>query len=325
MNLPIYLISAIVALILNIAIHELGHLAAGRMSGYLFLSFRLGPLVWTKTGDKTVLTVSPSSLIAGQCLMKPPADEKDFKFILYNMGGGLANLLFAAICLVILIVVPTGIELFSLLFGALFSSLGLGLTNLIPLKLAVPNDGYNVFAATRSEEAAHGFYIMLRVNQEVTAGKRFREFFGDTFTVSGSADTTNIFIANLFILEAARLFDLGMYDESLHVYSRLNIDALPMYYCNSIYMDFLYYYSFLRPDSGSARFIRSKKNMTKLLSMGIPGCTRTNAAYEYFVNGNRVKGTQLLQTAKKQQSSYPSKGIALMEAEYIAFLEKHFQ
>lgn len=116
-----------------------------------------------------------------------------------------------------------------------------------------------------------------------------------------------------------------MYDESLRIYERLNIETLPMYYCNSIYIDFLYYYSFIRPDSGSARFIRGKKNLSKILNMGTPGCTRTNAAYEYYINGNRIKGIQLLNTAKKQQASYPSKGIALMEGEYLAALEKAFQ
>lgn len=181
MNLMIYLVSAIAALILNIAVHELGHLIAGLMSGYSFLSFRLGPFVWTKKDGKTSLVVSSSSLIAGQCLMMPPKNEKDFRFILYNLGGGLANLLFASICILLMIFIPTGIELFSIFFGGLLSSLVLGLANLVPLKMSVPNDGYNVFAASRSEDARHGFYIMLWANQEVTTGRRFREFSENDF------------------------------------------------------------------------------------------------------------------------------------------------
>lgn len=328
MNPLLFLILALLPVvplvIINVVIHELGHMAAGLMSGYAFLSFRLGPFVWTKTDGKVSYSFSPSALIAGQCLMAPPKDEKDFKFIFYNLGGGIANLLLAILLIGVAVAVPSGIELFSFLFASITASLLMGLLNLIPFSASVPNDGYNVLSASRSEDAKHGFYRMLRANHEVVLGKRYREFSSEDFFVPGTADTGNIFVANLCILEAARLFDLGLYDQSLAVYNRLNIDRLPMYYRNSINIDFLYYYTVLRPDPGMARLIRSQKNMTRILNMGNPSCTRVNAAYEYFIGGNRQKGLQLLNTAKKQQSTYPSKGVALMEGEYITALEKSF-
>lgn len=326
MNTLIYLISFLILFLISIPLHEFGHLVCGLLSGYKFLSFRIGPFVWTKLDGKINFAFSRLSFAAGQCLMSPPEKEEDFKFILYNLGGGLFNFFLGAIFLVMFIISSDEQVVYSIAFGGIVSSFSMAFFNLVPIKQGgVPNDGYNVYCALKSKEAKHGFFVMLKTNEETVQGKRYRDYSSQAFEVDDQADLKNIFIVNLLTLQAARLYDLGKYDESIAVYDKVDLNALPLFYRNSIYLDFLYYYIIHNPSSEKARDLHSKKKMASFLKMGIPTCTRVDAAYEFFINGDKEKGEALLESAKKQLSSFPNDGVVAMEGEYIADLENRMK
>lgn len=82
---------------LQILLHEGGHLVCGLLSGYRFVSYRIGS--WMVQRENGVLRVHRFSLAgtAGQCLMTPP-DITNWKmpYKLYNAGGVLDNLMLAA-------------------------------------------------------------------------------------------------------------------------------------------------------------------------------------------------------------------------------------
>ena len=84
------------AMFLQIIIHEGGHLIFGLLTGYGFASFRIGSLMWKKEGDSLKFCRFSLAGTGGQCLMTPPdmADGK-FPYVLYNLGGSLANLISA--------------------------------------------------------------------------------------------------------------------------------------------------------------------------------------------------------------------------------------
>ena len=70
--------------------HELGHFVFGKISGYEFVLFRIGPFEWKKENEKIKFSVMPQNMmILGQCLMSPPKPKKKVKpkFFLYNAGG----------------------------------------------------------------------------------------------------------------------------------------------------------------------------------------------------------------------------------------------
>lgn len=56
--------------------------------------------------------------------MAPPADENNFKYLLYNLGGGLANILTAVIIIVIMILTGEYAFFGSQLRQGLFKLLG---------------------------------------------------------------------------------------------------------------------------------------------------------------------------------------------------------
>ena len=82
------MLSVYAAMLLQIIIHEGGHLVFGLATGYKFSSFRI--LSWMLVREEGKLRLRHLSLAGtgGQCLMAPP-DLKDGRvpFLLYNFGG----------------------------------------------------------------------------------------------------------------------------------------------------------------------------------------------------------------------------------------------
>ncbi len=322
MDLFVFLIVYIAFYIISIPIHELGHLVFGLISGCRFSSFRLLSFVWYKENGQLLFKKSGNRFMLGQCLMSPPADEADFRFVLYNLGGGLFNLLTVAI-LIGIAVLTGGLSL--VWIAGITASAVTGLMNLIPMTIQVPNDGMNVMKALQSPEARHGLYIMMFVNEEMMNGKRFRDYDEQFFTLPAQANLRNHFTAYLLLCDAARLYDSGQYDACIEKYSILDLDKLPGYFKNSVRLDCLYHYCVHRPDYDKARELYAQRAMKKYLSAPLPMVSRTLAAYEFFVCGDREKAGESLKKAKVQIENFPNKGFQLMEQDYLDHLEKLMQ
>ena len=87
-NVAIFLVFYVIFIIFGIAVHELGHLVFGLLTGFGFCSYRLFSLVWFKEDGK-IRFQNTKFIFMGQCLMAPPEDPEKFKFVWYNLGGGL--------------------------------------------------------------------------------------------------------------------------------------------------------------------------------------------------------------------------------------------
>jgi len=299
------------ALFLGVFVHELGHLVFGALSGYRFSSFRIGPFVLVREDGRILFRFS-RSIVEGQCLMVPPAFGEDFPFILYNLGGVLFNIALAVL------VLP-----FAFAFGNVFAGLVVAvnlffaLINAVPVRSLLLNDGVNVLEAMKSRDAARGLYLMLFVNSEITLGRRYMDFDEGIFAVPDGADLRNFMVAYILMLEAARLEDLGRFDEFADVYSRLDIDKLPGLYGIFIKADLLYYYTFYAPDYEKAREIYSDKRLQQVLGAAMPNILRISAAYEFFVLGEKEKAIRKMKRARAAVRRLPNKGQRLMESEYL--------
>ena len=322
MNLFVFLIFYITFYIISIPIHELGHLVFGLLTGSRFSSFRVLSFVWFKENGKLRFKNSGSRFMLGQCLMAPPANEADFRFVLYNLGGGIFNLLTVAILFGIAVL--TG-GLSAALFAGMLASAVTALMNLIPMTVQVPNDGMNVVKALQSPEARHGLYMMMLVNEQMMNGKRFRDYDERCFTLPPHANLRNHFTAYILICDAARLYDLGLYEACIEKYNALDLNKLPSYFKKSVRLDVLYHYCVHRPDYDKAREIYEQRGIKKYLEAPLPMITRVRAAYEFFVCGDREKAAESLKEAKVQIENFPNKGFALMEKVYLTHLESLMQ
>ena len=169
----IYSITLLFATYLHLIIHEAGHLVGGLISGYTFVSFRIVNFTIIRCKNGKLLRKKFSIAgTAGQCLMSPPnATLPDYKYplALYNLSGGVANLLFSVLF------VPIALVSSGLIAATIWTFVGVGiylaLVNLIPLKfVGIDNDGSNLFTCSKSAIARRTFWVQLKVIDQLTQG-----------------------------------------------------------------------------------------------------------------------------------------------------------
>ncbi len=131
---------------ISIAIHELGHLVFGLISGYKFIHYQFLFFRFEKIKGKLHFSFILSPLL-GQCLMGVSEEKKDdIKFTSYLLGGSIFNLITMIISLTVmtLVYVFTGTFIYLLLpvFGINFYMF---ISNGIPLNVnGIYNDALNV-------------------------------------------------------------------------------------------------------------------------------------------------------------------------------------
>lgn len=309
---------------LAIIIHELGHLVFGKLTGYRFVSFRLSSFIWFKEEGKLRFSRS-KSIVSGQCLMNPPEDEGKFKFVWYNLGGGVFNLLLAAIWLG-LFIIATGLAYEQIhWFWAIFFISGIllnvlvALFNLLPvIWFGMPVDGRNVREALKSKDARRGLYLMLYINGQLALGKRYRDFPPELFVINKNADLNNYFVAYILLLEAERLYDSGNPEGSMDIMNRLVHSKLPTIYRNGILLEQLYFYTVHQRDLEKAAAIYANKKIKQLFEQSKTiDFSWVIAAYEHFGLGNKNKAQETLTRAYKQLENHPNLGERLMHKDHL--------
>ncbi len=326
LSIILQLLGMLLIILISIAVHEAGHLVFGLKTGYRFISYSLLSFTWVKQKDKVAFARNKNSLVLGQCLMAPPEKEEDFHFKLYNYGGGLANLIFAFITLPVLIFTIEGPEtLWVLLFTNFWINTLMGLMNLIPFRKSTPNDGANGREAGKSADATHGLFVMLTLAKHFADGKVLSDFEEGFFTVSPEADKNNYFVAYLIAAKAEWFFDKKQHEEGLALLNSLeeHIHALPNYYQQSIYADFLYYYSAIAPDKEKAKNYYNNPKLQKLLKIEDVAFLMIRAAYMIYIEEDLVEGKNLLEKIKKNLPLYPYKGVAKEKERELKILQEH--
>ena len=95
----------ILAVFVQIILHEGGHLIFGLATGYRFVSFRIGSLTLIKEKGKFRFKRFSISGTGGQCLLSPPDKPyEQLPYFWYNAGGVLMNLLTAILALALWVV-----------------------------------------------------------------------------------------------------------------------------------------------------------------------------------------------------------------------------
>lgn len=215
---PVHFIEFIVALViaayLQIILHEAGHLVCGLLSGYRFVSFRIGSITLLKDGNgKLRFKRFNLAGTGGQCLMAPPENVPldQIPTQLYNAGGALVNLLCATVSLLLLIFCD-GMPMWLRYFLAATMAIGFvfALLNGIPLKLGgVANDGYNILYLKRDKQAVKGFASQLIINEKLQNGMRLSQMPDEVFDLGGEINFGDPLQANVGLLLISRELDKG--------------------------------------------------------------------------------------------------------------------
>ena len=248
LNALVLLVIFYVSVILHLIIHEAGHLVFGLLTGYRFLSFRIYSFTLVKKDGKMIRKKLKVKGIPGQCLMTPPewSEEKKYPYVWYNLGGGLLNLL---CCLL-------GVPLFFLqvpfvawVTGVfVFSGVILGLSNLIPMTMGIPNDGKNCLLCKKARENQRAFYLQLKINSMMSDGVAVKDMPAELFELREEAPV-NALTCFVQLMKYYRELQKGEAVAAKEALSGLaqNEKRLPLAFVNSLDLERLY--GMLREDA----------------------------------------------------------------------------
>ena len=210
------LVAVLIAFILNVVLHEGGHLVAGLLTGYRFVSFRF--LNWTIIRRNGRLQWGNYELAGtgGQCLMAPPdrpIDQIDTRW--YNAGGVLANLLIVVISALLLWAFDLPTWLDELLVIMIILGLLIGVGNGIPLKMGgVATDGLNLLQLEKDIPGKQCFCNILEFNALSQEGVPYDEMPEHIFALPQPIDWVNSMHVGAALLAATRMAAVHQWEEA---------------------------------------------------------------------------------------------------------------
>lgn len=218
------LVCLIIAVYLQIILHEGGHLILGLATGYRFVSFRVGSLTLIKEKGRYRFKRFSISGTGGQCLLSPPHKPyNQLPYFWYNAGGVLMNLLTGIAAFILWVMfpdMPMPLHLFLLIFFIV--GFFLALMNGIPMKLSgITNDAYNLILMSKDTESRRSLAVQLYVNAEIQNGVRPKDMPEEWFRDIEIKDYCNLLHVNIKLLHAARLIDCMRFEEARAVLDEL--------------------------------------------------------------------------------------------------------
>lgn len=321
------LLAMYAAMLIQIIVHEAGHLVFGLISGYEFSSFRIGSMMFLKEDGKIKLRRFSIAGTAGQCLMSPP-DLVDGKIpvVLYNLGGCIFNLITSAIFGVLAYV--GGEDPIAFIIYVAFAAIGVAfaLTNGIPMKVGtISNDGHNALSLGKNPVAIRAFWLQLKINYEQSKGKRLKEMPAEWFAVPSDEDLENSLSATIAVFHESWLTDLLRLEEAAeYVEQLLRKDSeIPGLYKSLLTCERIYFELVVRKNTSEAIYLHSKEHEKFVKQMkNYPSVIRSEYAYALLAEKDEEKAQKLLQQFEKVAKTYPYPREIEGERELLAFVTK---
>ena len=319
-----------VAILVQMIVHEAGHLVCGLLSGYKFSSFRIFSFMWVKEDDKIRLRRFSIAGTGGQCLMTPP-DMVDGKIpiVSYNIGGALMNIIVGVVFLGLFFSFENVPFLSTVML--MFAVIGfiLALMNGIPMRLGtVDNDGYNAFALTRNAEAMRSFWVQMKTNEQIAKGVRLMDMPDEWFAVPSDEAMKNSMVVVIGVFACNRLMDAHKFEEADKLMAHiLEIDSgivdlhRRLMVCDRMYVEMItenrreILEGML--DKEQKKFMKSMKNF--------PSVLRTEYVYALLCEKNIVKANKVKNQFEKCAKTYPYQNDVQSERELMEIAEKNIQ
>ena len=228
-------LASLTAFIVQLIVHEGGHLVAGLLTGYKFVSFRFLNFTLIRKDGRMQWRKYDLAGTGGQCLLTPPdkpIDEIDTRW--YNAGGVLANLLLSLLGIILLITVdmPGWLNIF---WGVTaFIGIFFAITNGIPMKLGgVANDGHNLFQMEKDPTGKRYFLNILKSNALNQEGVQPKDMPADLFEQPEQPCDwkDQLFVGNV-LLSASRMMNLHQWEEAYELLREAYThkkDIMPLY------------------------------------------------------------------------------------------------
>ena len=319
-NIIFLFIAGVIAFILQVIVHEAGHLVFGLISGYKFISFRVFDFKIIKDENgKLKIRYERLAGTGGQCLMRAPEYvEGKFKYKLYLLGGVLFNLVFS---IIFWLVLPSYYTLLFALIG-----FALAFLNLIPMGF---NEGMTYYHASKDETTRFILYLQLEYIYYQSIGKNLLIEQPTIVEKINSLEITNtnyltdaLEFIKLDGLEYFFEFD-ALYNESRKLYIERN-DLLPVYKVELMTL-LVKLISLVNPEDELLEELMKDKTLLARLKQKNPQTKNILATYEYGVNLDDEKALGLLAEARKIKNKAPNLYVQNLEMKYCDYLEEKIQ
>ncbi len=338
----IYILMIAVAFIFHIIAHEGGHLIGGLLSGYEFASFRVFNIMIVKRDGKYLRKKFKMVGTGGQCLMAPPQPFRpDYPFRLFNLAGGLTNLIIAGICIAISIPIivaasvssggstlsdsPNLVWILLVLHPLIVAGIYCGVTNLVPMIIGgVANDGWNLAHLGKDPEARRILWLLLDVMAIINRGGQFRDMPEEWFQMDAKPDYNNTFQAALGVYRFNYLVDTGRLQEAADLAAEIlrnGSGTLQIYryelLCESIFLELI----------GEGRLDRVERLFTPEIQRYIqatdsyPHRQRLHYAMAMLYHRDEGKAAVALERFKKACETYPNDGEISSEWESMGLVD----
>lgn len=237
----------ILAFFLQVILHEGGHMLAGLLRGWKFISFMILGFVISRREGSLHLSRFAIPGVGGQCLMMPPEEgDTNWGIAFYNAGGVLMNTLVVLLSAVILALyyshLSWGIDVF---LGSLcITGLFFAITNGIPASHGgIPNDGMNICELKKDTFSTYVFLTTMRIVGKLQQGCHLNDVTEKYLTEGVEVDYMNpihVMAVNFDISLAIARFDF----EQAHAFFK-RIDAYMNHIVPIYQMELLYEKVFL--------------------------------------------------------------------------------
>ena len=311
LKILVLVVSMYIALLLQIIIHEAGHLVFGLLTGYRFVSFRVSSFMWMKDNDRIRFKRMSVAGTGGQCLMAPP-DLKDGKMPvqLYNYGGAIMNLIASAVSGGLVLLCPAGSLLRPFMLMMLVTGVAYALMNGLPLRMnLVNNDGRNARDLARNPEAVRAFRITLKMKELSARGVCMKDMPEEWFAVPDEEGMKNGITSSLGVFACSRLMDQGKFAEADALMERLlsQDNGIPGVLRNTMVCDRIYVELIGENRPEVLEGLRTKDQVKFMKSMKkFPSVLRTEYAYALLAEKDPEKAQQVMEMFEKTARTYPN-------------------
>lgn len=309
-TMALLLIALYVAMILQIVIHEAGHLVFGLCTGYQFSSFRIGSFMLLKIDGKLKIRKFSLAGTGGQCLMSPPelVDGK-MPVVLYNLGGCIMNLIASVIFAVIGYFMQENDIIFVFSVCMVIIGIASALTNGIPLQIGpMSNDGHNALSLGKNSKAMKALWLQLKVMEQQTKGVRLKDMPADWFAVPADEDMNNVLVAATAVFHANWLMDQLRLEEAAEYIEALlaKEEAVLGVYRSLLTSDRIYCELVVKKNTSEAIYLHNKEHEKFVKQMkNTPSIIRTEYVYALLAEKDEEKAFGYLKQFDKIAKSYP--------------------
>ena len=310
------------AMFLQIIIHEGGHLIFGLLTGYKFVSFRIGSLTIVKINGKIKLKKLRLAGTGGQCLLSPPEMKNDkIPYVLYNLGGSILNLI-ASIIFLVLGIKFNNIELLNtILYMSAVIGFAYSLINGIPMRMGtVDNDGYNTLAMSKSSKALKSLWIQMKASELISNGIRLKDMPEEWFEVPSDDEMKNSMVSVLGVLTCNRFMDELNFSEAENLMKKI--------LSNETAIIGVYKY-LMKCDLAFCEMIKDMPNTEAVDSLldkdtnmkNYPSVIRTNYTYNLLIKKDIPKALKIKESFNKIAKTHPFESDIESESELIQIAE----